>query len=79
MDVKERVVRVLSKRFNVSQISIKMTDDLINDLGADSIDMTDLVLDIAEEFGIFLGREDMAEVKTVGDLVKKIENIRRNR
>lgn len=79
MEVKERVVRVLSKRFNVSQISIKMTDDLINDFGADSIDMTDLVLDIAEEFGIFLGKEDMAEVKTVGDLVKKIENIRRNR
>ena len=79
MDVKERVVRVLSKRFNVSQTSIKMTDDLINDFGADSIDMTDLVLDIAEEFGIFLGREDMAEVKTAGDLVKKIENIRRNR
>jgi acyl carrier protein len=79
MDVKERVVRVLSKRFNVSRISIKMTDDLINDFGADSIDMTELVLDIAEEFGIFLGREDMAEVKTAGDLVKKIENIRRNR
>ena len=79
MEVKERVVRVLSKRFNVSQISIKMTDDLINDLGADSIDMTELVLDIAEEFGIFLGKEDMSQIKTVGDLVKKIENIRRNR
>ena len=53
----------------------KMTEDShsIEDLGADSLDIVDIVMTIEEEFGVEVPDEVIEQIRTVGDVVKHIE------
>ena len=51
----------------------------MNDLGADSLDMVEIIMEIEEEFGLKIDDTEISEVKTVGDLIKKVENKRLGR
>ena len=44
------------------------------DLGADSLDLVDLVMSVEEEFGVKVADEDLENIKTVGDIVNYIED-----
>ena len=44
-----------------------------DDLGADSLDLVDLVMSVEEEFGVKVADEDLENIKTVGDIVDYIE------
>lgn len=79
METRERIVNLISDKLGVDNFEVKDEQNIINDLGADSLDMVEIVMGIEEEFGIKVKDEDINEIKTVGDLVKKIENIRLGR
>ncbi len=69
----EKVKSILSEQFDVEEDNITMETSIINDLGADSLDVVDLLMNIDDEFGVEVPDEDVEKVKTVEDLVAYIE------
>lgn len=70
----EKVKDILSKQFDVDSDSITSDTSLTDDLGADSLDVVDLIMSIEDEFGIEIPDEVAEQVKTVGDLVDFVES-----
>ena len=52
-----------------------MNSNLMSDLGADSLDAVELIMEMEKEFGIIIPDEDAEMIRTVGDIVRYIENI----
>jgi acyl carrier protein len=52
--------------------SINMDDDLVSDLGLDSLDMIDIIVQIEDSFDIKFADTELNELKVVGDLIEKI-------
>ena len=67
--VKDLIVEVLSAEAD----DITSATDIQNDLGADSLDVVDLIQAIEDEFGVDIPDEDSQNIKTVGDIVAYIE------
>lgn len=67
--VKDLIVDVLSADAD----DITSATDIQNDLGADSLDVVDLIQAIEDEFGVDIPDEDSQNIKTVGDIVSYIE------
>ena len=76
MEVKERVINLLADKLGYEKTEIKETHDIIMDLNADSLDMVEVVMGIEKEFGIQIDDNEIQEIRTVGDIIKKVEDIR---
>ncbi len=72
--VLEKVAEIIAKELNAKKESIKMETRLVEDLGADSLDAVEIMFALEEEFGIEIDDDAASTIKTVGDLVKYIEN-----
>lgn len=70
----EKIKLILSQQLDVEEDQITMETDIEEDLGADSLDMVDLLMSIEDEFDIEVPDEDIENIKTVGDIVKYIES-----
>ena len=79
MEVKERVIEVLSKVLDMNKLDIKEKDDFIEDYGIDSLDMAEIIMEMENEFGLKIDDFAVENIKTVMDLVKKIEKMRLGR
>ena len=60
--------------FHVEEEKIGPDTSIINDLGADSLDVVDLLMSIEDEFEVEVPDDEIENIKTVEDLVKYIEN-----
>ena len=69
----EKVIAILSEQFDVEADTITASTTLEEDLGADSLDVVDLVMSIEDEFGVEVPDEEVENIKTVGALVEYIE------
>ncbi len=69
----EKVKEILSKQLEISVDEIKIENSLQEDLGADSLDVVEIVMSLEDEFSIEIADEDTAKIKTVEDIVKYIE------
>ena len=69
----EKVKAILSEQFDVEEDSITAETTLADDLGADSLDIADIVMSIEEEFNVEVPDEQLQNIKVVGDIVKYIE------
>ena len=72
--VLEKVKAILSEQFDVEEDSITPDTNLSEDLEADSLDVVDLLMSIEDEFEIEVPDEEIENIKTVGDIVKFIED-----
>lgn len=72
--VLEKVKVILAEQFDVEEDSLQNDTDLQDDLGADSLDVVDLLMSIEDEFEIEIPDEEIENIRTVGDLVNYIEN-----
>lgn len=72
--VLEKVKAILSEQFDVEEDSITADTSIADDLGADSLDVVDLLMSIEDEFEIEVPDEEIDSIKTVGELVKYIED-----
>ena len=72
MTVREQVINLISEQLNVKLDEIKDSSELVGDLGADSLDAVEIVMEIEEEFEIEIPDEDADKFKTVGDIVNYI-------
>lgn len=70
----DKLTELLAEQFSVEPESITMDTSFEDDLGADSVDLVELSMGLEEEFGIEeMSEEDVAAIKTVGDLVHYLQ------
>ena len=69
----DRVKAILCEQLDVEDEKVTMDSNIADDLGADSLDVVDLVISLEDEFGLEVPDELIKDVKTVGDLVNYIE------
>ena len=67
--VLEKVKAILAEQFDVEEDKITADTDLQEDLGADSLDVVDLLMSIEDEFEVEVPDEEIENIKTVGSLV----------
>lgn len=69
----EKVTDILAEQLDAEAGSITAETRLVEDLGADSLDVVDLVMTLEDEFDMEIPDEDIENVRTVGDIVKYLE------
>ena len=68
------IAKVLGEQLDISDVSTITPDSrIIEDLGADSLDVVELLITLDDEYNIKIADEEIASIKTVGDLIKIIE------
>ena len=72
----EKVRNILAAQLDVEEDSITMESTLEGDLGADSLDLVDLVMTLEDDFDVEVDDNVIEDVKTVGDIVHLIEKNR---
>ena len=72
----DKVRDALAKQFEMDPESITLNTNLIDDLGADSLDVVELIMSLEDEFGLNISDEDAAQLYTVGRIVDYLENVR---
>ncbi len=70
----EKVKNILANQLKADEDSITMDTDIAQDLGADSIDVVELIMSLEDEFGIQVPDEKIEDIKTVGDIVNYIQD-----
>ncbi len=71
-EVFERVRELVVSKLDVDEDEVTMDASFQDDLGADSLDVMELVDDLEREFGITIEEDDLDKIKTVGDAVRYI-------
>ena len=69
----EKVKEILCDQLDVDAKDVTMEASITEDLGADSLDIVDLVMSLEDEFDIEVPDEEVESIKTVGDIVRYIE------
>lgn len=75
MDVFEEVKKLIAENLDVADVeSITEGTSITDDLGADSLDVVDLVTAVNDKFSVEIPDDEVENIKTVGDIVKYIED-----
>jgi acyl carrier protein len=74
MDIAEKVKEIVSQQLDVDIAEVKDEAQFIEDLGADSLAIVELVLAFEEQFEIDIPDEDTEKIGTVGDAIKYIQD-----
>ncbi len=69
----DKVKSIIVDQLDVDEDKVTEAASITEDLGADSLDVVDLVMSFEEEFGIEIPDEQVEKIKTVGDIVNFIE------
>jgi acyl carrier protein len=72
--VKERVIDIVAEQLGVDKDKITTETSFVNDLGADSLDTVELVMELEEEFDINIPDDAAEKIQTVGQAVEYIES-----
>ena len=69
MDIKEKIIDLLADKLSFEKSEIDENQNFVEDLGADSLDMVEIVMGVEEAFNLKIADEDIVGVKTVKDLI----------
>lgn len=69
----DKVKELISQQLNKPVEEITEDKEVVKDLGADSLDVVEMLMSLEEEFNITVPEEDAVNIKTVGDIIKLIE------
>jgi len=72
-NVEERVLNIVCEQLGTSRDKVTRDTSFINDLGADSLDTVELVMEFEDEFDLNIPDEDAEKIQSVGDAIKYIE------
>ncbi|MDR2890965.1 MAG: acyl carrier protein [Alistipes sp.] len=72
-DISSKVVEIIKNKLAVDAAEIVPAASFTNDLGADSLDTVELIMEFEKEFAISIPDEDAEKIQTVGDAVSYIE------
>lgn len=73
MDLKEKVIQLISEKTQIDSSSITESSNFIEDLNLDSLDMVELMMNLEDNFGIEIPEDETENLKTIGDVVKYLE------
>ena len=71
--VEEKVKAIIVEKLGVDEADINHEASFTNDLGADSLDIVELVMEFEKQFGVTIPDEDAEKISTVGDAVTYLE------
>lgn len=71
--VQERVIDIVAEQLGVDKEKVTPDTSFVNDLGADSLDTVELVMELEEEFDINIPDEEAEKIQTVGQAIQFIE------
>jgi len=72
-DIAAKVIAVVAKQLEVEAEQVTPETSFINDLGADSLDTVELIMEFENEFGINIPDEEAENIQTVGEAIKYVE------
>lgn len=73
-NIEDRVKKIISEKMDVPEDKISTQTSFVNDLGADSLDTVELVMQLEDEFDIKIPEDDAERIQTVGQAVEYISN-----
>lgn len=73
-DVLERVTKIVVDRLGVEESKVTLEASFKDDLGADSLDVVELVMELEDEFDMEISDDDAEKISTVGDAVNYIQS-----
>jgi acyl carrier protein len=71
--IQDKVIEIVCDQLGVSKDKVTPETSFVNDLGADSLDTVELVMEFEEEFDINIPDEDAEKIQTVGDAIKYVQ------
>ncbi len=71
----ETIRKLLAEQLDLEEDEITMESTLLEDLGADSIELVDLVMSVEEQYDIEVPDDALDDIRTVGDAVNYLENL----
>ena len=72
--VLDKIKDMLEKQLGIDKSKITEDSDIIKDIGADSLDIVEFLMDAENEWGITIEDDDVKNLHTIGDVVKYIES-----
>ena len=73
MSVEQRVIEIVCEHLAVSKEKVTRATSFVEDIGADSLDIVELVMELEEEFDIQIPDDQAEKIKTVGEAVEHIK------
>ncbi|MBS3740171.1 acyl carrier protein [Candidatus Bipolaricaulota bacterium] len=74
-DLESRVKEIISRQLMVDEDELTLGASYVEDLGADSLDTVEMIMEFEDEFGIEIPDEDAEELTTVGESIEYLENL----
>ena len=72
-EIEAKVIEIVSKQLGVAKDKITRESSFVNDLGADSLDTVELVMEIEDAFDLSIPDDAAEKIQTVGDAIKYVE------
>lgn len=72
MEVLSKIQEIMAKQLSIDASIVTAEKEIVKDLGADSLDIVEMLMSFEEEFGISVPDEETVNIKTVGDVVELI-------
>ncbi len=73
MSIEKEVIDIIVEQLGVDAADVTISKSFVEDLNADSLDLTELIMTFEEKFGFEISEEEAEKLKTVGDVVTYIE------
>lgn len=74
MSTEQEVIDIVVEQLGVDRDDVSATKSFVEDLDADSLDLTELIMTFEERFGCEISEQDAVKLKTVGDVIRFIDN-----
>ena len=75
--MQEKIIKLVAEKKKKKVEDIKLDSRLVEDLGADSLDVVELIMTFEDEFGVSLPDEEVEKMKTIKDVITYIEKIKK--
>lgn len=75
METLVKVQELIAKQLNISPDTVTEEKEIVKDLGADSLDVVEMLMNLEEAYSVTIPDEDAIKIKTVGDIVKALDGI----
>ncbi len=74
-EIAEKVKAIIVDKLGVDEADVVTTASFTNDLGADSLDTVELIMEFEKEFGVSIPDEEAQKISTVADAIAKVEEL----
>lgn len=73
----DKVKELVAEQLGISKDTIQPTSNIVDDLGADSLDVIEMLMTLEEEYGITIPDDQISKVRTIAEIVELIENCKK--